>query len=92
MNPKAIKVMEEAGIDISKQKPKFLTGDLVEKADIVITMGCGSESCQFIERAVDWGIDDPKDKSIDMIREIRDEIRDKVEKLLKTIILISSSH
>jgi arsenate reductase len=85
INSKAIKIMEEIGIDLSKQKPKHLTHDLVEEADMVITMGCGAEACPFIERAVDWGIEDPKDKPIDRIREIRDEIKDRVEKLLKSI-------
>jgi protein-tyrosine-phosphatase len=85
VNSKAIKVMGEIGIDISKQKPKRLTHDLVEKADIVITMGCGAEACPFIEGAVDWGIEDPKDKPMDRVREVRDEIKGRVEKLLESI-------
>ncbi len=85
VNSKAIKVMEEVGIDISTQTPKGLTPDIIEKADIVITMGCGTEECPFIESATDWGIEDPKDKPIDRIREVRDEIKYRVEKLLKSI-------
>lgn len=64
--------MEEVGIDIGKLKPKLLTHDLVRKADMVITMGCGAEACHLIERAVDWGIEDPKDKPIERIREVRE--------------------
>ncbi len=85
VNSNAIKVMEEVGIDISKQKPKRITLDFVKKADIVITMGCGAEQCLVIENAVDWGIEDPKDKPIERIREIRAEIKDRVEKLLESI-------
>jgi arsenate reductase len=85
VNSKAIKIMDEVGIDISQQKPKHLTHDLVEEAEMVITMGCGTEACPFIEGAVDWGIKDPKDKPINRTREIRDEIKDRVEKLLKSI-------
>ncbi len=91
VNSKAMRVMGEVGIDISKQKPKRLTHDLVETADIVITMGCGAEACPFIERAVDWGIEDPKDKPMDRIREVRDEIKGRVEKLLESIISQNSN-
>ncbi len=85
VNPKAIKVMEEVGIDISKRKPKLLAPDLVKKADIVITMGCGAEECPFIENAEDWRIEDPKNKPIERIREVRDSIKDRVEKLLESL-------
>ncbi len=85
VNPKAIEVMDEVGIDISKQKPKRLTPDLVRKADMVITMGCGAEECPFIHGVVDWGIEDPKDKPLERIREVRDEIKNRVVKLLESI-------
>jgi protein-tyrosine-phosphatase len=83
-----ILVMQEAGIDISRQLPKLLTPRLLEWADRVITMGCGVEQAcpvTFIETE-DWAIEDPKDKSIEKIREIRDEIQERVMRLLKEII------
>ncbi len=85
VNSKVIKVMEEVGIDMSKQKPRRLTLDLVKKADIVITMGCGAEECPLIERGVDWGMEDPKDKPMERVREVRDEIKGRVEKLIESI-------
>ncbi len=85
VNLRAVKIMEEAGIDISGQKPRLLTLELVENADVVITMGCGAEACPFIGKAVDWGIENPKDKPMHEIREIRDEIKKRVEKLIKSI-------
>lgn len=85
VNPGAVKIMEEAGIDISGQKPRLLTPELVESADAVITMGCGAEACPFIGKAVDWGIESPKDKPVHELREIRDEIKKRVEKLIESI-------
>lgn len=85
VNPRAVKIMEEAGIDIGGQKPKPITQELVESADVVITMGCGAEVCPFIEKAVDWGIENPKDKAMNELREIRDEIKKRVEKLIESI-------
>lgn len=73
------------GNDINKQKPKRLTHDLVENAGMVITMGCGAEECPLIQRALDWGIEDPKSKPMDRVREAMDEIKGRVEKLLESI-------
>ena len=81
------KVMEEIGIDISGNRPRLITQDMVDSADQVITMGCSiDEACpaNFIV-AEDWGLDDPKDKDIDEVRRIRDEIRVKVCELLKRL-------
>ena len=78
------KVMKEIGIDISGNRPRLITQDMVDDADQVITMGCSiDEACpaNFIV-AEDWGLDDPKDKDIDEVRRIRDEIRVKVRELL----------
>ena len=79
--------MREVGIDISGNKPKALTMDMVEKADRMITMGCGAEAeavcpASFIETE-DWALEDPKGKSLEQVRKIRDEIRDRVIGLLK---------
>lgn len=87
ISPLAIQVMKEAGIDISRHKPKKLTPEMLESADRVITMGCGvEESCPsaFVPTE-DWALDDPKGKPIEEVREIRDQIKNRVEKLIKEI-------
>ena len=85
LNPMVVEAMKEAGIDISGNKPKMLTIDMVEKTDKVITMGCGVEGvcpASFVETK-DWELEDPKGKTLDEVRKIRDEIRAKVVGLLK---------
>ena len=80
-----VKVMREIGIDVSKQKPKALTMEMMEKSDHVITMGCGvQETCpaSFVPTD-DWELDDPEGRSLEEIRKIRDTIRDRVERLVK---------
>ena len=89
VNPVVVEAMREAGIDISSNKPKALTLEMVEKADRMITMGCGAEAgavcpASFIETE-DWALEDPKGKSLDQVRKIRDEIKARVMKLLKGI-------
>ena len=90
INPVVVGAMREIGIDISGNKPKALTMDMVEKTDRMITMGCGAEAgavcpASFIETE-DWALEDPKGKSIEQVRKIRDEIKGKVNKLVKEII------
>jgi protein-tyrosine-phosphatase len=87
INPVVVEVMREIGIDISTNKPKLLTIEMVKQADKMITMGCGAEAgavCPvgFIEME-DWKLDDPKGKSIEDVRRIRDEIKIRVETLIK---------
>lgn len=89
INPVVVEAMKEVGIDISGNKPKMLTMGMVEKADKIITMGCGAEAeavcpATFIEME-DWALEDPEDKSLEQVRKIRDEIQDKVMKLLEEI-------
>ena len=87
INPLIIQVMYESGLDISKNKPKMLTPEMVHKADSVITMGCNVvETCpaSFFPTE-DWQIIDPEGKTIDEVREIRDIIRLRVEKLIKEL-------
>jgi len=84
INPIVVQVMLEAGIDISRQKPKPLTLEMMESANRVITMGCGvEESCpaSFVPME-DWGIEDPEGKPIEEVRQIRDTIRNKVATLI----------
>ncbi|MEM2890383.1 MAG: arsenate reductase ArsC [Candidatus Hadarchaeum sp.] len=85
VNPMAVEVMREVGIDISAAKPKMLTWEMLEAADRVITMGCISgELCPAtLVPTEDWGIEDPAGKSIEKFREIRELIRIRVEKLVE---------
>lgn len=87
INPQAVEVMAEEGIDIANEQPKILTNDAVISSDVVITMGCG-DTCPFYpgKRYEDWVLDDPAGQSIETVRRIRDEIRAKVEGLLSEIL------
>lgn len=86
INPAAVEVMEELGIDLSREFPKALTGDQVAAADVVITMGCG-DACPFYpgKRYEDWEVEDPAGKSVDEVRLIRDELAVRVEALLEDL-------
>ena len=86
VNPDAVKVMKEIGIDISSQKSKGFRDLGVEKFDLAITLGCG-DVCPFVpaESHIEWQIEDPKGKGIDFFRAVRDKIRDKVKELLENI-------
>ena len=80
INPVVVGAMREAGINISGNKPKMLTFDMVKNADRMITMGCGTEAeavcpASFIETE-DWALVDPKGKSLEQVRKIRDEIKE----------------
>ena len=69
--------MKEYDIDISKQKSKIITEDMIRNADLCVKMGCmDKESCPtlFIHNLIEWGIEDPKDKPVEKVREIRDDI------------------
>ncbi|MGQ9679944.1 MAG: arsenate reductase ArsC [Candidatus Bathyarchaeia archaeon] len=88
VNPLAIQVMKEKGIDISKNKPKAIDYRDIEDADMIITMGCGAEGfcpASFLERVLEWGIEDPKGKTIEEVRKIRDEIERRVKRLIDDI-------
>jgi len=86
VNPVVVEAMRETGIDISGNKPKMLTMDMVEKAARMITMGCGAEAeavcpASFVQTE-DWALEDPAGKTLEQVRRIRDEIKKRVEKLL----------
>jgi len=85
VKPLAVKVMEEDGVDMSNHKPKLLD-EVPNKLDILITMGC-NVVCPYVpnKHSEDWGIEDPSGKDIDEFRKARDEIKKKVEDLLKRI-------
>jgi len=84
--PYAIKVMNEVGIDISHYKPKKLTFEMNGLFDVIVTMGCVND-CPLTsrEKTIAWMIEDPKGKSLDKYREVRDTIRNYVEKLIVEI-------
>ena len=87
LHPVVVEVMKEIGIDITKQKPKALTNEMI-KQSITVNMGCmDRESCPalFVKDLIDWKILDPKDKDIDQVRKIRDEIKNQVLDLIKKL-------
>jgi len=86
VNSAAVAAMAEEGIDIAGEQPKLLTDSAVQEADVVVTMGCGDE-CPFYpgKRYEDWVLDDPAGQGIDAVRPIRDEIRSRVEALIKEL-------
>jgi arsenate reductase len=83
VNPAAVAVMAEVGIDIAGFVPQRFTDDLLARVDVVVTMGCG-DTCPIVpgKRYVDWPLDDPKGRPVDEVRRIRDEIRALVEELV----------
>ena len=88
INPLAVQVMKEIGIDITRQKPKVLSDEMIKKSTKVVNMGCmDKESCPalFVNNVIDWNIPDPKGKSIEQVRKIRDEIEIKVKELVASL-------
>jgi arsenate reductase len=85
VHPEVLQAMKEVGIDLEGVMPRKLTDELAKDAAILITMGCG-EACPHIPglRRLDWPLEDPKGKPVERVREIRQEIKDRVVELLKT--------
>ncbi len=83
VHPQVIEVMRELGVDLSDRRPQRLTGELAERADVVVTMGCG-DACPYIpgKRYIDWELEDPKGRPIEEVRETRDDIARRVEHLV----------
>ncbi|SFD76618.1 arsenate reductase ArsC [Streptomyces aidingensis] len=86
VNPAAVEVMREAGVDIAGRQPKILTTEAVQASDYVITMGCG-DACPVFpgKKYLDWALEDPAGQGVDAVRPIRDEIRKRVEALIAEI-------
>jgi arsenate reductase len=82
VHPEVVEAMDELGIDLSKRQPRKLAREDAEWADVVVTMGCGDE-CPYIpgKRYIDWDLEDPKGKSLEAVRETRDEIERRVQAL-----------
>ena len=88
INPVAIEAMREVGIDISNQKSKEITEDMIRNSYKTVNMGCmDKDSCPtlFLANVLDWNLEDPKGKSIEKVREIRDEIDRRVNELVASL-------
>jgi len=87
VNPVAVEAMAEVGIDISGGVPRKLDWDLAEQSDVIITMGCG-DACPIFpgKRYEDWELTDPAGQPIEVVRTVRDEIRDRVAALVADLV------
>jgi protein-tyrosine-phosphatase len=86
VNPDAVRVMAELGIDISGARPKMLDAGMVEAADVVVTMGCGEDVCPIVPKEIiDWGLEDPTGRPLERVRGIRDEIKERMRRLIEDI-------
>jgi arsenate reductase (thioredoxin) len=88
VNSIVIEVMKEIGIDLGKQKPKVLTNEIITDSTLSVNMGCMDKTecpAVFMKNSLDWNIEDPKGKTIDKVREIRDNIESKVKHLCKNL-------
>ena len=86
VHPEVVEVMRELGIDLADRVPQQLTRELAERADVVVTMGCGDE-CPYIpgKRYVDWDLEDPKGRPLDEVRATRDDIARRVDALVSEL-------
>ncbi|MFI6227315.1 arsenate reductase ArsC [Micromonospora echinospora] len=86
INPAAVEAMREVGIDITDQSPVRLTWDTAEASDVIITMGCG-DACPVFpgKRYEDWKLTDPAGQPLDVVRQVRDDIRPRVVELLASL-------
>ena len=87
INPAAVQAMREVGLDIAAARPTRLTPDTVEQSDVVITMGCG-DTCPYFpgKRYEDWELTDPAGQPIEVVRTVRDDIRDRVAALAEELL------
>ena len=88
LNPIVIEVMKEIGIDMVNQQPKILSDVMIKNSSKTVNMGCvDKESCPslFVQDTLDWNIPDPKEKTLDEVREIRDKIKSEVLNLIKSL-------
>ena len=88
LNPVVVSVMNELGIDLKNQKPQLLSSSMIKNSNKTVNMGCmDKESCPslFVKDVDDWSIEDPKGKSIEDVRKIRDQIKNDILNLLNSI-------
>jgi arsenate reductase len=83
VHPEVVTAMGEVGIELEREQPKFLSDELTRSATLLVTMGCG-EACPVVPglRRADWPLEDPKGKPLERVREIRDDVRERVTALL----------
>ena len=86
VHPEVVEAMAELGIDLAERTPRALDRSLAERADVVVTMGCGDE-CPYIpgKRYVDWELQDPSGLPLEQVRAIRDEIAGRVDELVREL-------
>ncbi|HSQ49572.1 MAG TPA: arsenate reductase ArsC [Candidatus Deferrimicrobiaceae bacterium] len=85
VNPVVVQAMKEKGIDISQNMPKLITAQMAMDADLIVTMGCSTQGIcpgPFFKTTIDWKLEDPKEKPIEKVREIRETIENLVKKLV----------
>ena len=92
VNPAVVEAMAEKAFNFTLQKPKMLTMDMIDRADLVVTMGCSVEKVcprpmlkRMNKKLVDWNLEDPKGKPLPEVRRIRDEIERRVEELVRSM-------
>jgi arsenate reductase len=87
LNPSVVKVLEERGLDPSREVPKALTDAAASESDVIVTMGCGDACPAYpAKRYLDWNLDDPAGLEVDEVRPIVDEIDRRVQDLLSTLL------
>ena len=94
INPIVVEAMREVGIDMSKQKSKEITEDMIRNFDPIVNMGCMDKSfCPtlFLSKVIEWNLPDPKGQPIEKVREIRDEIEKRVKELVAQITTITTT-
>jgi len=86
VHPEVVEVMRELGIDLSARRPVLLTRELAERADVVVTMGCG-DACPYIpgKRYIDWDLPDPKGRPVEEVRAIREDIAGRIRGLINDL-------
>ena len=86
VHPEVVEVMREVDVDLSGRTPVRLTRELAERADVVVTMGCGDE-CPYVpgKRYVEWDLEDPKGRPLEEVRATRDDIARRVEALVREL-------
>ena len=84
VHPEVVDVMKEVGIDLSSTSPQKLTPELLKDVQLLVTLGCGDQ-CPYVPglQTEDWPLEDPRGKRVERVREIRDEIRRRVEEMLR---------
>ncbi len=90
VNPTVVQAMAEKGFDLKSNKPKMLTLEMIDDADLVITMGCAVDKVcprpmlsKMQKKVIDWDLEEPKGKTIDEVRRIRDEIEKRIEEFMR---------